>query len=241
MNHIDAAGKYFKELNEEVRASADPEITLENCLGQRYIGAGVSGKRILIRGIPGNGLGCYLNGGAIRVQGNAQDQTGDTMNAGDIFVEGSSGDGTGYAMRGGRIFIRGNAGYRVGIHMKAYREHQPLIIVGGETGSFLGEYQAGGTIIVLGLSGTGEAPVGNLCCAGMHGGRMFLRCGRLPGDLPAQVSAAEASPEDMASIDGCLTDFCGAFGIPKETAVSGKFYLITPNTNNPYRALYTFN
>lgn len=241
MTHIDASGKYFRDLNEEVRTSQDPEITLENCLGQRYIGAGVSGKHIFIHGVPGNDLGCYLNGGSIRVSGNAQDQTGDTMNAGDIFVEGSSGDGTGYAMRGGRIFIRGNAGYRVGIHMKAYREHQPLIIVGGEAGSFLGEYQAGGTIIVLGLSGKGKAPMGNLCCAGMHGGRMFVRCETLPDDLPTQVNTAVASPEDMASIDGYLTDFCAAFGIPKEQAASGRFFLITPNSSNPYRALYTFN
>ncbi len=156
--------------------------------------------------MPGNDLGCYLNGGNIRVKGNAQDQTGDTMNAGAIIIEGSSGDATGYAMRGGKIFIRGNAGYRVGIHMKAYEEQQPLIIVGGETGSFLGEYQAGGTIIVLGL-GSKKAPMGNLCCAGMHGGRMFVRCEELPNDLPKQVNTAVATPEDMASIAGLSERF----------------------------------
>lgn len=240
MTHIDGKGKDFRTLNEEVRECADSEITLDNCLGQRYIGAGMSGKSLLIRGVPGNDLGCYLNGGAIRVKGNAQDQTGDTMNAGAILVEGSSGDATGYAMRGGKIFIRGDAGYRAGIHMKAYREHQPLIVIGGEAGSFLGEYQAGGTIIVLGLNST-RAPMGNLCCAGMHGGRMFVRCERLPGDLPAQVNAAAAGPEDMASIDGYLSEFCRAFGLKKDEVASGKFFLITPNTKNPYRALYTFN
>lgn len=40
-------------------------------------------------------------------------------------------------MRGGRIFVRGNVGYRAGIHMKAYQEKVPVIIVGGETGAFL--------------------------------------------------------------------------------------------------------
>ncbi|MCI1955035.1 MAG: glutamate synthase [Oscillospiraceae bacterium] len=237
---IDADGKYFRQLNEEVRAADDTEITIDRCNGQRYIGAGMSGKSLLIHGVPGNALGCYLNGGNIRVKGNAQDQTGDTMNAGAIVVEGSSGDATGYAMRGGKIFVKGNAGYRVGIHMKAYREQQPLIVVGGKTGSFLGEYQAGGTIIVLGLNGTG-APMGNLCCAGMHGGRMFVRCEELPKDLPAQVNTKVASPEDMASIDGYLDDFCRTFGISKEEVLSKKFHLITPNTKNPYKALYTFN
>ena len=240
MTHIDAQDQYFQQLNQKIREERDTEITVDNCLGQRYIGAGMSGKNLLIHGVPGNDLGCYLNGGNIRVQGNAQDQTGDTMNAGAIVVEGSCGDAAGYAMRGGKIFIRGNAGYRVGIHMKAYKEQQPLIIIGGEAGSFLGEYQAGGTIIVLGMNST-RAPMGNLCCAGMHGGRMFVRCEQLPADLPTQVNTEIATPEKMASIDGYLSDFCTTFGIPKEQVLAGKFYCITPNTKNPYKALYTFN
>ena len=238
MTRIDAAEKYFQQLNQEIRG-ASGEIVIDNCCGQRYIGAGMSGKDLLINGVPGNDLGCYLNGGTIRVKGNAQDQTGDTMNEGTVVVEGSSGDATGYAMRGGKIFVRGNVGYRAGIHMKAYQDHQPLIIVGGEAGSFLGEYQAGGTIIVLGL-GSRKAPMGNLCCAGMHGGRMFVRCEELPDDLPSQVNTAVASPDDMASIEGCLKEFCKTFGISEKEAFSGRFYLITPNTKNPYRALYTF-
>lgn len=241
MTHIDAKDKYFKALNEEIRAAADADLTVDNLMGQRYIGAGIGGKNLFLHGVPGNDLGCYLNGGTIRVDGNAQDQTGDTMNAGAILVDGSSGDATGYAMRGGKIFVRGNAGYRVGIHMKAYKEQQPVIVVGGETGSFLGEYQAGGTIIVLGLRSGGKAPVGNLCCAGMHGGRMLLRCRELPPDLPTQVSASPASPEDLASIGGYLGDFCKTFGIEKEPIFSVPFFVITPNTKNPYKSLYTFN
>lgn len=241
MTCIDAKGKYFKTLNEEIRATADADLTIENLMGQRYIGAGIGGKSLLLYGVPGNDLGCYLNGGTIRVAGNAQDQTGDTMNAGAILVEGSSGDATGYAMRGGKIFVQGNAGYRVGIHMKAYKDQQPVIVVGGETGSFLGEYQAGGTIIVLGLHSGGRAPVGSLCCAGMHGGRMFLRCRELPPDLPQQVNASRATPEDLASIDGYLDDFCKTFGMDKQPVLNDPFFLITPNTKNPYKSLYTFN
>ena len=106
------------------------------------------------------------------------------MNDGAIFVHGSSGDATGYAMRGGKIYVRGNAGYRAGIHMKAYREKQPVLIIGGEAGSFLGEYQAGGIIIVLGLGSGGRAPVGRFVGTGMHGGRMLLRCDTLPRTFP---------------------------------------------------------
>lgn len=241
MMRIDAVGKDFRELNEAIRSAADRELLLENCMGQRYIAAGMSGISLTIHGVPGNDLGCYLDGGAIRVCGNAQDQTGDTMNAGTIVIDGSCGDATGYSMRGGKILVRGNAGYRVGIHMKAYREQQPLIVVGGETGSFLGEYQAGGTIIVLGLGSKRKIPVGNLSGTGMHGGQMFLRCSELPADLPPQVTAARAGKEDMAGIDAYLNEFCAAFGISIEEVLAKPFFVVRPNSANPYKNLYTFN
>ncbi len=238
---INAQDKYFRDLNDEVRTADEKEILIENCTGQRYIGSGMSDKHVTIHGVPGNDLGSYLNGGTITVNGNAQDATGDTMNEGAIIIHGSSGDATGYAMRGGKILIKGNAGYRAGIHMKAYKTHQPLIVIGGEAGSFLGEYQAGGTIIVLGLNSNKSVPVGNLCGTGMHGGRMYLRCEELPVDLPKQVEARPATPEDMAAIDEYLNDYCQNFDVKKEEVLSKPFFVLAPNTKNPYKSLYTFN
>ena len=136
---IDANGMHFSALNERVRDCEEREIYIANCVGQRYIGTGLSDKEIAVGGTPGNALGAYLNGARIRVYGNVQEATGDTMNGGQIVVVGSAGDATGYAMRGGKIFIRGDAGYRCGIHMKAYKENKPAIVIGGRTGSFLGE------------------------------------------------------------------------------------------------------
>ena len=78
-------------------------------------------------------------------------------------------------MRGGSIYVKGNAGYRAGIHMKAYKDKVPVIVIGGCTGSFLGEYQAGGLIIVLGLDKGSRPIVSNFPCTGMHGGKLFLR------------------------------------------------------------------
>ncbi len=154
----------YQVLNEIIRSSTDKEVELDGCCGQRYIGAGLSGRTITIHGTPGNALGAYLNGCDVVVDGNAQDAIGDTMNAGRIVINGNAGDAVGYAMRGGKIFVRGDAGYRVGIHMKAYKEHRPVIVVGGIVGSFLGEYQAGGIIVVLG-DGAEGSPVGNFCGA----------------------------------------------------------------------------
>ena len=172
--NINATGLDYKELNETLR-SARGNCTVSDCLGQRFIAAGISDKSVTIKGIPGNALGAYLDGAKIEVMGNAQDAVGDTMNDGTIVIHGNVGDAVGYAMRGGRIYVQGNAGYRAGIHMKAYKEKQPALIIGGRAGSFLGEYQAGGTVIVLGLNDDDKPIVGNFPCTGMHGGRMFLR------------------------------------------------------------------
>ena len=132
-------------------------------LGQRYIGAGQSEGTIILNEVPGNALGAYLDGANIIVNCSAQDATGDTMNAGEITIHGSTGDAAGYAMRGGAIYVQGDAGYRAGIHMKEYKEKVPVLVIGGRTGSFLGEYQAGGIIVVLGIGSEDRQPVGNFC------------------------------------------------------------------------------
>ena len=118
-------------------------------LGQRYIGAGQSEGTIILNEVPGNALGAYLDGANIIVNCSAQDATGDTMNAGEITIHGSTGDAAGYAMRGGAIYVQGDAGYRAGIHMKEYKEKVPVLVIGGRTGSFLGEYLAGGVIVPM--------------------------------------------------------------------------------------------
>ena len=114
---IQVQNMHFAELNDAVRKSACPDITLNEVVGQRYIGCGSSGRNITVHGTPGNALGAYLNGSRIEVFGNGQDATGDTMNDGRIIIHGNCGDTTGYGMRGGKILIEGNAGYRVGIHI----------------------------------------------------------------------------------------------------------------------------
>lgn len=210
-------------------------------LGQRYIGCGAEGGRIELKEVPGNALGAYLDGGEIEVFSNAQDATGDTMNDGTIFIHGSAGDATGYAMRGGAIFVRDDAGYRTGIHMKEYRDKVPAIVIGGVCGSFLGEYQAGGTILVLGIGAEDRAPVGYFCGTGMHGGRIYLRTRFLPEDLPGQVSAGEAGEADLKRIRPLLERYCGKFGGNAEALLRDHYFVLAPNTRNPYRQLYVNN
>ena len=240
MKYIDAKGLDYAALNEALRCGED-EFDITDCLGQRFIAAGMSGKKITISGTPGNALGAYLNGADIHVLGNAQDAVGDTMNDGRIVVDGNIGDAVGYAMRGGKIFVRGNAGYRAGIHMKEYKDKIPVILIGGKTGSFLGEYQAGGIIIVLGLCDDGKPIVSNFPCTGMHGGRMILRSDCADISFPAGVNVKPAEAEDLAEVKDYIAEYCELFGLDEKEILNAPFTLVTPDTKNPYKQLYVAN
>ncbi len=236
---IQAENLDHRSLNEAIR-NAPRECTVESCLGQRFIAAGMSDKNIEIRGVPGNALAAYLNGGTVTVLGNAQDAVGDTMNDGRIVIHGNTGDAAGYAMRGGKIYIRGNAGYRAGIHMKAYKEKFPVLIIGGKAGSFLGEYQAGGVIAVLNLS-CAEKIVGYFPCTGMHGGKMFLRSACENIVFPEQVTAKPASSKDLQELTGYLEEYCALFALDIRTVLDAPFTVVTPNSENPYKRMYVPN
>lgn len=238
---IQADLMHFQELNDRLKECGDDNIEINNCIGQRYIAAGRKTGKIVINGTPGNALGAYLDGCDIVVNGNVQEACGDTMNKGSITVYGSAGDAAGYAMRGGTIYVHGNSGYRTGIHMKSYMEHVPALVIGGKAGSFLGEYQAGGYIIVLGIGCEGESIVGRFCGTGMHGGKIFLRCEQLPWDLPPQVKANEAKPSDLDEIREYVKGFCDSFGESYEELMNSRFFVLTPDTKNPYKQLYTEN
>jgi glutamate synthase domain-containing protein 3 len=237
---INAASLKHDELNEEIRLSGS-DVEIIGCLGQRFIGAGMSGNKISISGVPGNALGAYLDGSVIDVMGSAQDAVGDTMNAGSIIVRGNIGDTAGYAMRGGEIYVSGSAGYRTGIHMKAYKEKLPVIVIGGRAGSFLGEYQAGGLILVLGLHTDGKRIVGNFPCTGMHGGKMILRSDCRDVTFPSQVTAAPASESDMAQITPYIKKFCDLFGRDIKSVLDSPFTVVTPDSRNPYKQMYVAN
>ena len=238
--NVEAKGLDYKALNEAIRA-AGPSCRITGCLGQRFIGAGMSGRQVEIDGIPGNALGAYLGGGTITVNGNAQDAVGDTMNDGSIIIHGSVGDAAGYAMRGGAIYIQGDAGYRAGVHMKAYGDRVPVMVIGGRAGSFLGEYQAGGRIVVLGLTGQERPIVGNFPCTGMHGGAVYLRSDCRDILFPGQVTARPAGPEDLAQIRPSVETFCHLFGQDAEEILGAPFTVVTPDSQNPYRQMYVAN
>lgn len=240
MKILNVAVLDHQAINDSLR-DVQEDCTLINCCGQRFIAAGMSDKNITISGVPGNALGAYLNGASITVNANAQDAVGDTMNEGKIVIHGNIGDAAGYAMRGGRIFVRGNAGYRAGIHMKQYKDKVPVLVIGGRTGSFLGEYQAGGVIVVLGLHADGKKIVHNFPCTGMHGGKLFLRgkCDNIV--FPSQVTARAAGSADLAEIQEYVAEFCKEFGCDSHEIMDSPFTVVTPDSKNPYKQMYVAN
>ena len=237
---LDARNMDYTALNEAIR-QADAEIEIVGCLGQRFIGTGSRGKTITIHGIPGNALGAYLNGAEITVHGNAQDAVGDTMNAGKIVIHGNIGDAAGYAMRGGEIYIQGNAGYRAGIHMKEYGEKVPVLVIGGCAGSFLGEYQAGGVIMVLGLNRGDRRIVHNFPCTGMHGGKLILRGDCADVTFPGQISTRAPTDAEHILIRKYVTEYCGLFGADLKEVLRSPFTVVTPDSANPYKQMYVAN
>lgn len=240
---IDAQGLHYRELNARIRdalARGEAELELINVNGQRYIADGVEGPvRITVRGVPGNDLGAFMEGPTVVVHGNAQDAVGNTMNGGKIVIHGNACDALGYGMRGGKLFVRGDVGYRVGIHMKAYRAQAPVLMVGGSAGDFLGEYMAGGLLIVLGLERGHQPLVGDYCATGMHGGIIYLGGEVEPWRVATNhVTICPVGEQDRCLLQPHLEEFCSEFGLDVEVVARRPFLRLAPFSHRPYGAKY---
>ena len=239
---IDAEGMHYKDLNSLLRdvcSKGAEKIEIHNVYGQRYIGTDLDNHiNIDIYGTPGNDLGAFMNGANITVHENVQDGCGNTMDHGKIVVHGRAGDLVGHSMRGGKIFIRDDAGYRVGIHMKEYLGKKPSIVIGGTAQDFLGEYMAGGVLVVLGLNMKQERHDARFVGTGMHGGTMYIR-----GDvkhLGEEVAVAELNEDDRGILGSLVDEFCSYFGLDAEKILKSKFNKIYPVSSRPYGNLYAY-
>jgi glutamate synthase domain-containing protein 3 len=242
---IDTGSVYYRDLNARLRDAASDQVSkidLYNVHGQRYIGTDIDKPvEIEIHGTPGNDLGAFMNGPRIVVHGNAQDGCGNTMNEGEIIVHGRAGDTVGLSARGGKIFIRGDVGYRAGIHMKEYKEKKPVIVIGGTAQDFLGEYIAGGVLILLGLDlAEGESHRTKYIGTGMHGGVIYVRGNIAKWQLGKEVGIAELGAADADVLRKYITEFAGEFGFDADEILAGKFVKLYPRWLRPYGRLYAY-
>lgn len=242
---IDAHNIYYRYLNASIHSVIDKGarvIELINVNGQRYIANGLTKDvTIHIHGTPGNNLAAFMNGPEVIVYGNAQDQVANTMSSGKVVIHGNAGDIVGYGMRGGRVFIRGDVGYRFGIHLKAYSNQLPILIIGGTAGDFLGEYMAGGIILVLGLNcTTPEQLVGDRVGSGMHGGTIITRRFPIPEHkLAREPQLSELTASDKQLLSQLVTEYAKDFNLDAGEILDAPFYKYTPLTHRPYSKIYT--
>ncbi len=244
MVRIDAKDMHYRALNEKIRELANAgevEVELDNVCGQKFIGDGLSGKlRIDINGIPGNDLAIFMDGPKVVVHGNGQDGIGNTMNSGKVIVHGNAGDVIGYAMRGGKVFIEGDVGYRVGIHMKAYDDNVPAIVIGGTASDFLGEYMAGGVMVLLGLTCDGKQRLtGDYVGTGMHGGVIYVRGDIDDSYLGREVVKSEPDARDISILGKLVGEYCTHFGSDFDEIMSKPFIKLAPRSHRPYGNMYT--
>ena len=242
---IDAGGVYYRELNTRLReaiSNGARRIEINNVHGQRYIGTNLDKSvELEVFGTPGNDLGAFMSGPRIIVHGNTQDGCGNTMNEGEIVVHGHAGDIIGLSARGGKIFVQEDVGYRAGIHMKEYQDKKPVLVIGGTAQDFLGEYMAGGILMLLGLNlGEGECHKARFIGTGMHGGLIYIRGNVEDYQLGKEVGVAELEENDYRILGQCVGEFAARFSCEAEAILGHKFIKLLPRWLRPYGRLYAY-
>jgi glutamate synthase domain-containing protein 3 len=242
---IDARGLHYRELNARLREAVlngTHKIELHNVYGQRYIGTNLYKPiEVEIFGTPGNDLGAFMDGPRITVHGNAQDGCGNTMNSGEIVIHGHAGDILGLSARGGKLFVRDDVGYRAGIHMKEYQDRKPVVVIGGTAQDFLGEYMAGGILILLGLNlGEGEYHKAKFIGTGMHGGVIYIRGNVEEYQLGKEVGIASLEEKDYQLLQKLAGEFAAHFGGKPAEILKHDFIKLFPRWLRPYGRLYAY-
>lgn len=246
MIEIDASHMETRELNNllrEIMLSGYEKVVLRNVCGQRYIGTRLYSPQrqvmtIEIYGTPGNDLGAFLFGHSILVHGNAQDGVGNTMESGEIVINGRAGDVTGMSMRGGRIFVKGDVGYRAALHMKEHDQKRPVIVVGGTSQDFLGEYMAGGVVILLGLYGAHTA---SFIGSGMHGGAIYIRGEIGEEQVDSHVLISRPDDADTEILGRHISGFIERFpdlSLDLDHILESEWTKLSPRSSRPYGKLY---
>ncbi len=244
---IDAGGVHYRELNERIRELAragERYIRVRGLRGQRYLGAGLDFSDLLLQlyGVAGEDMGFNLNGPTVELFGHGQNAIANTMDSGTIIVHGMGGDALAYGMRGGSLFIRDDVGYRVGIHMKEYRGKKPLLVIGGTSGDYLGEYMAGGTIILLNRENAPEMVAGSsdkTLATGIHGGEIYIFGYEIPDYLLGiGAGISTAGKADRKNVEPFVRQFCGHFGLEADPLLERELVKITPQGSRPFARFY---
>jgi NADPH-dependent glutamate synthase beta subunit-like oxidoreductase/Pyruvate/2-oxoacid:ferredoxin oxidoreductase delta subunit len=113
------------------------------------------------------------------------------------------------------------------------------MIVGERIGDYVGEYMAGGTIIVLGYSlEEGTSPVSQHVASGMFGGEIFIRGTLSQHQLGKGAVMHPAAQEDIERIRPWLEEYAQIFSLDLGLILNVPFAVIRRAGERPYGNLY---
>jgi len=116
-----------------------------------------------------------------------------------------------------------------------------MVVVGGTAQDFLGEYMAGGVLILLGLKlKKGERHKANFIGTGMHGGLIYIRGNVEDYQLGKEVGVAELEEKDYRILRQCVGEFAARFSYKTEAILGHKFIKLFPRWLRPYGQLYAY-
>ncbi|HEX5763067.1 MAG TPA: glutamate synthase-related protein [Solirubrobacterales bacterium] len=183
--------------------------------------------------VAGQGFGAFnAYGVSIRVEGGAQDGVGKTMLGGTVSVlkgkgakgkrlNGSVGKSFAYGAQRGRLFVQGSADSRFCIRLSGadvvlggepeepIEDSRGCIVDRANAKGFAFEYMTSGRAVVLG-------DIGPWACAGMTGGRVYVRQGAFGIDRAAierrlgegaKVELKELDAEGLLDVDDLLGNY----------------------------------
>jgi formylmethanofuran dehydrogenase subunit C len=152
-NTIHNLSKFFDIKGKTADDPNDQLIAIQGeCENVKYVGAEMTGGRLVIEGCVGMHAGSEMRGGELIITGSAGDWAGAEMKGGLIRIHGDAGHQLGAAYRGspegmtgGVIVVGGNVGNEAGAFIR-----RGMIVIKGNAGPFLGVHMNGGEIFVFG-------------------------------------------------------------------------------------------
>jgi glutamate synthase domain-containing protein 3 len=125
---------------------------------------------------------------------------------------------------------------------------RPVVVYGGKTKEFFGEYMSGGVLVALGMKIDGkkitEVPddqvVGGSLGSGIHGGVIYVR-GKVPEEnLGVGATEFPFTEEDKKLLTPYFKQFSKYFNVPIKRIWERKITKIAPASSRPYASYYNY-
>jgi len=104
-----------------------------------------------------------------------------------------------------------------------------VLVIRSTAQDFLGEYMAGGILVLLGLNlGEGEYHKAKFISTGMHGGLIYIRGNVEDYQLGKEVGVGELEENDYRILRQCVSEFAARFSYEAEAILRRKFMKLFP-------------